>query len=183
MQIDWHFSQGDPELPLRLRPLREHWEARGPGILAYVSRLAPWIPCSGSLNVTLICPAPGVRSSTVSTDQVTMVGYLANPIPRLPEIARLAWLALCARIAGPAEPAWRAIGLLPLIIEASEYVELTTFDCESVELALSNWPAQTTSYTAAELQDWWLNWGRRALATRPTWLQATAKLGPRPELQ
>src|SRR5262249_25208348 len=81
------------ELELRSGPLREQWEARGGGMLAAVERRAePGLPGpegEGGMNHP---PLGGAGSANRAYNKVASEGCRANPIPELPEPARLGWL-------------------------------------------------------------------------------------------
>lgn len=81
------------QLPLRARPLRELWEAGGPGILREMGRLttAKLVPTRATLQ--LVQPARGGDGGLLADgDAVWMEAVLTNPDPAIPETLRLAWL-------------------------------------------------------------------------------------------
>lgn len=81
------------QLPLRARPLRELWEAGGPGILREMGRLttAKLVPARATLQ--LVQPARGGDGGVLADgDAVWMEAVLTNPDPAIPETLRLAWL-------------------------------------------------------------------------------------------
>ncbi len=168
------------ELPLRIEPLRNQWEARGPGLLAAVRRLAAAELLVPAAEVVLVHPVLGGGGRAhAAGNRVTFEGLLANPLPRLPEVLRLGWLLAQLNFDLPAlsEPLERSqiaavgpLALIPLVLAAGDDVELARSDDESLRLALDAW---TGSAAAAEpLTDWWETYR----TTRPSWPAALAAL-------
>jgi hypothetical protein len=175
--LNWQFAENDPEAQLRLRPLREQWEARGPGMMAYVRRRMSWIREDAPVVVELTSPGTLSEATIVRPDKVQFVAYLANPLEQLPEVVRLAWMLTCAQVpAAWSEPLVPA-ALIPLLLEAGEYVELNALDTPTVSLALRNWlPNDRPQPSAEHLFDWWLSLPERALREAPIWLRETSRL-------
>lgn len=136
------YAAGHPqileELRLRERPLRELWEARGPGLLAGVGRRTDKSLIVESATVALVPPLVGGGGEAFpTTNVVRFEGVLANPIAELPETVRLAWLVsqLATDQLEPVEPidAGRLLQLagaamLPPILEAAADLELVSPD-------------------------------------------------------
>lgn len=158
------------ELAVRGRPLREQWEARGPGMLAEVGRLTEASVVPDSAEIVLVSPyAGGHGIAFPSVNRIVMEAVLVNPHPELPETLRLAWL-LCqlssdlpryadavgaARVQGAA-----SLALVPAVLAAAEAVELSRCDEASIAAALEAWrPAEPWPRDAArELRSWWNAW-------------------------
>ena len=157
------------ELQLRCRPLREQWEARGPGLLAHLAKKMPWSEFPETVSVALVQPVHGGGGAIVDK-MICFEAVLANPLPQLPEVLRLGWFI--ARLA--LQDALRhtpvstfadlsdeliALSLILPVLSAGERVELSTVDVATVQCALDAWqvltkPA-TTPAQAQQLLDWW----------------------------
>lgn len=152
-KINWTFDE--PQVELRLRPLREHWEARGPGMLRYACKQLPWLGLPEQVRVHLV-PPQGV-GGCLKDGYVEFDAVLANPIPDLPEVVHLTWLIL-QLVANQNKNS--AAGLVPISIEAGEFVELCRFDAETIGVALERWigyaetPDQQ-SVNGERLIEWW----------------------------
>ena len=81
------------ELAVRGRPLREQWEARGPGLLRSITRLTDDMFLAPSAEVVLVCPLVGGHGRAhLHQNRVTLEAVLTNPQTELPETLRLGWL-------------------------------------------------------------------------------------------
>ncbi|MFM7846657.1 MAG: hypothetical protein ACKPEY_20830 [Planctomycetota bacterium] len=183
-------AQLEKELQLRIRPLREQWEAFGPGLLYRVRKrspaagnpvviaVPPWgnqgggwplLPCPTSdryltantatdekmgaaktgaakTDAAKTGAAPTDAIPTGAAPQVLIQAVLTNPHPAVPEVVRLAWLILVAEAWNSRSPeAWAVAGrrspadLIPLVLEAAEWVELARADESTRELARCVW--------------------------------------------
>jgi hypothetical protein len=139
--------QAAEELSLRQGPLREQWEARGPGLMARLERLIglDWI--AAEADVLLVHPVRGGGGAVhAGYNSVSFEAVLANPFHELPEVVRLAWLLArlgTAQTLGSHEldPArgqqLLAIALLPAVLTAAQEVELIR-PSESIEPVLKS---------------------------------------------
>ena len=146
----WSYAEGVPELALRLRPIREHWEARGPGLLHRVKLGLPWLSFQKA-TVQLAEPVHGGGGCVLADGEIQFEAVLANPFPQLPEVARLAWLYVCASAKDNKAPA----AFIPIVLEAAEYVELLQADLETTEFALKHWLGEPKLPSASALNAWW----------------------------
>lgn len=144
-----HWPRLDEELRLRERPLREQWEARGPGFLR---RLAALLGLDGALeqaDVVLVHPCLGGGGEAhPEFGLVRLEAVLANAWSPLPETLRLGWLLAQLAIAADRTAddfdaerrrnllAW---ALLPVALEAGEFVEWTQSDQRTLEAAVTAW--------------------------------------------
>ena len=176
------------ELPLRRDPLRNQWEARGPGLLFGVRRLTSVDWLVPSATVVLIPPVLGGAGEAHPTyNVVTFEAVLANPIAQLPEVLRLGWLlaqlnpTLAAEAPGSAASGGRrtaACALLAIVLAAAEDVELAAADRAHFDLAAAEWLNDRA--TADRVWRWWENHA----AGRPGWpagLEALDRLLSRPK--
>ncbi|MCL6501825.1 MAG: hypothetical protein K6T86_04010 [Pirellulales bacterium] len=87
------FADLAEELELRSGPLRQQWEARGPGLLAAVCRLVDPQLLAPQAEVVLVKPVLGGHGlAHLIYNSVTFEAVLANPHEELPEVVRLGWL-------------------------------------------------------------------------------------------
>ena len=83
----------EQELASRERPLREQWEARGPGLLLHTSRSADPARLPQQATVWLVHPIQGGGGTAHPRFHgVTLEAMLYHPVAELPEPLRLAWL-------------------------------------------------------------------------------------------
>lgn len=180
----------ESELLLRVGPLREQWEARGPGMLHFLrKRLWPDLPAE-TLTVLCVDPVGGQGGGVAFAAQpiVACEALLTNIVPNLPEVVRLAWLAAhrpalqagsSAAVDGACPPTLLppATLLIPAVLQAAEYVELTACDLPTLRLALSLWSELPTAEAAADttrtidevaerLWDWWSDPASRSAGWR-----------------
>ncbi len=161
MDIHWQIdTAGGEELQLRTRPLRQQWEARGPGLLLGIERRARGLALAEEATVTPVLPKRGGGGEVFpATGSVTLEAVLTNPHADLPEIVRLGWLL--TQLSVPADaanrPAW-SLGLVPIVLSAAEEVELARCDSATIALAVEAWrliegdvPAQLPE----QLLRWW----------------------------
>lgn len=167
--VHWEYDDSS-EMQLRLRPLRDHWEARGPGMLRYAQKLLPWTEVPERVDVRLVDPKNGGGGCVVN-GAIEFEAVLANRIPQLPEVVRLAWLVLCQ--ATKASDV-HAIALIPPTLAAAEYVELARCDEVTLDLAIAEWLATSTSLTGSKLSNWWT--AASEASDEATWMKSCSSL-------
>ena len=165
--VHWIYEDST-EMQLRLRPLREHWEARGPGMLRHSQKLLPWIALPERVGVRLVEPKQG-GGGRVNNDEIEFEAVLANRHPQLPEVVRLAWLVLCQAMQAKHE---NAIAQIPPTLAAAEHVELARCDEVTLDLAVSEWVSDSR-LDGSKLSEWWK--GCKA-SDESTWQCEIAKL-------
>lgn len=165
------------ELTLREGPLREQWEARGPGLLRNITHWTDPRLMPAEAKVVLVHPALGGGGTAhLAYNLVHIEAVLTNPVPQLPEVLRLAWLLAQlnidlpvfseqvhgARLATTAE-----LAMLPATLQAAEELEMATIGPESIDLALQAWNVLTPPEVdpVDVLWRWWSTY----LETRPRW--------------
>ncbi len=164
------------QLELRSRPLRELWDGYGQGLMAHIRRMTSNQLLAEQAEIILVQPAlGGFGESHPLFNKVRIEAVLANPIPELPEIVRLAWLV--SQIRGPRStmtklPIERAIELhrlaiLPAVLAAAQLVELSQVDEAHVALAIEQWhiPVPAQAPVSKQLIAWWETY----LQTKPEW--------------
>ncbi len=180
-KLNWLIPEDAAELRLRLRPLREHWEARGPGMLGRLGDLLPWLEMPAKVSVRLINPQVGGAGRVLDTGEIEFEAVLANPLPFLPEVVRLAWLI--TSVAVPTQTigsqftpnSWQTtVSLIPAVLESAEFVDLARCDAETVNCALENWGDFSELTTASKLLSNWQSLGLPA--SQETWRAASSRL-------
>ena len=147
---NWIVDETDQEMMLRVRPLREHWEARGPGMLTHVQKSCSWLALPAQVNVRLVAAKDG-GGTIVSANSIEFQAVLFNPLPQLPEVVRLAWLWSCLSV--DQEPS-QQLAVIPPILDAAEHVELARSDATTVQQAVVHWLG-LAEFPASQLLDWW----------------------------
>jgi hypothetical protein len=159
-----HFPKCAEEVALRGRPLREQWEARGPGLLRNLADLTEPELLVQQADVVLLQPVVGgFARAFPSQNSVHIEAVLANPISELPEVVRLAWLLgqlnldlprFTERVNRPSSAS--RLAMVPAVLQAAQYVELATFDETNLQRALEMWcsPGGQNELTLT-LLDWW----------------------------
>jgi len=171
------------ELDVRSGPIRNQWEARGPGLLAAVGRWVGPELLVGRADVVLVYPVLGGGGSAFARyNTVTIEAVLADPVPRLPEVVRLAWLVSqlgCDRpdfqeglipsikekrmVTFDRLESLASAALVPAVLEAAAEVELATCDLPTLELAFQSWDnrvMEKAQVSAGLLFDWWTTYRR-----------------------
>lgn len=155
------------ELAVRGGPIREQWEARGPGLLQAIRHLAGEDFVADSAEVILVRPIVGGHGRPhLSSNRVTLEAVLTHPHPDLPEPLRLGWLlaqlnldlpALSEPVPGQRLPALAGLAAVPLVLAAAETVELAGLTQSSLQQALRSWhlSASLPADTAERLHSWW----------------------------
>ncbi|RIK76707.1 MAG: hypothetical protein DCC67_13510 [Planctomycetota bacterium] len=166
-----HDPQLHESLPLRIGPLRQQWEARGPGMLLEIERLTEAAALPIAAEVVLVGPYVGGHGiACAPLNRVTAEGMLVNPLPELAEAVRIAWLL--AQLNGDlphyaeALSAERsaevvAMAMLPAALAAAEAVELLQCNESALARSLSAWrlcDEPAAAPLAARLWTWWNAW-------------------------
>ena len=172
------------ELIQRVRPLREQWEARGPGLMDAVGRLTDTNLLVSSSDVLLVQPCSGGSGvAHLAYNSVRVEAMLYNVDRSLPEAVRLAWLisqlnfdlprysdliprdrlALIARCA-----------MLPVCFQAAEEVELLSLNQASLATALNAWKISSTD--SDQLSNTLLDWWQTYQQTQTSWTVALQAL-------
>jgi hypothetical protein len=172
------------ELSLRERPLREQWDARGPGMLLAIGHLTEEGLLPTECHVVPVLPALGGDGHAhLAYNSARIEAVLANPHAELPEIVRLAWLLAQLQLDLPIHsesihadrlPHIARFAMLPAALAAAEQVELARFTQETVSQAIIAWrlAAPAGSDAASLVMQWWETY----LQTRPPFRIALAAL-------
>ena len=183
-QFQGLFLQVHPDalegLELRSAPLREQWEARGPGMLARLRSLIGSEPLVESAGVVLVQPVMGGDGvAHVPYNRVSFEAVLANPVAELPEVVRLGWLLAQLQLDLPAIQGQLsrqrtlevgALAAVPAVLTAASEVELSGPVESILTRAFETWKLPPSD------QDTLLAWWETYLADRPAWGSALAAL-------
>lgn len=157
------------QLLLRGRPLADEWQTRGPGLLLQIARLTEKNVLAEAAEISLAYPLVGGNGlAHRSLNAVTIEAVLTNPVERLPEVVRLAWLLAqlnldLPKYADHVSPSHRQVvgqwALVPAVLSAAEYVEIVPLNDESVATAIEAWRLTggnaPTEESVATLMTWW----------------------------
>ncbi len=155
------------ELALRERPIREQWEARGPGLLWNIANLTEPGVVPEQADVLLVRPAfGGAGGAHLQANSIRIEAVLANPHAELPEVVRLAWLLAQLDLDLPRQseeiqtdrlPHVARLAMIPPILKAAEGVELVHYSPELIGRAIAAWhlavPPGLDAVTV--VSDWW----------------------------
>ena len=185
------FPKFHEQIPLRARPLQEHWLGFGTGLLAHLGRLTQKDLLVSEARVVLLQPIlGGAGFAHIEQNQVCIEAVLTNPMIELPEVVRLTWLlsqlqldlpihseTIGANLLGRLAP----LAMLPAILAAAEVLELSKCDESVAELAIEHWhiPVPKDKDVHTEIVPIMMDWWETYLQTRPGWqtaLQALAKM-------
>ena len=153
------------QLPLRAGPLRQQWEARGPGLLAAIGRLTHQELLPSKATVAMVQPTiSGGGGADPGTGFAWIEAMLTNPHQDVPEVLRLGWLLARLGLARPAAsrlveadrlPGVASLALLPIMIEAGRELELVG-DVEVSRLfEVWNLRRLKSSEAIVHLNKWW----------------------------
>ncbi|WP_428308824.1 hypothetical protein [Lacipirellula sp.] len=172
------------ELAARVRPLREQWEARGPGMLREIGRLTDEAIVPSAAEIVIVLPYAGGRGvAHPRQNRLTLEGVLVHPHPQLPEPLRIAWLlaqlnADLPRYADVLPPGRSlfavAVAMTPATLAAAEEVELATCDEPALASAFEAWglSSELRNDAPQRVFGWWQAW----LDRTATWPVAVAAL-------
>ncbi len=172
------------DLALRSGPLRDQWEARGPGLLAAIARKTEPGVLPPSAEIVLVHPAlGGAGAAYLSYNKAILEAVLTNPLNDLPETVRLGWLLSTLNLDLPKYsetlrrerlPLLARLAMLPAALAAAEDVELIG-NPPSLTRALTAWrlaSAGAAQSLAETLSQWWTTYQD----SRPPWDVALAAL-------
>jgi hypothetical protein len=172
------------QLALRVRPIQEQWESRGPGLMRMIGKRTDERLIVEAADVLLVHPVfGGAGEAHLQQNAVRIEAVLANPHQELPEVVRLAWLLaqlncdlpMFGEAVHPERlPLVVQLALLPPVLAAAEEVELVRNTPDLLSKAIDAWrvavPAGTDVTTL--LPAWW----QTVEEARPNWAVALTGL-------
>jgi hypothetical protein len=170
------------ELELRTGPLKEQWEARGPGLLAGIARQTqPELLVERATILPVYPLRGGGGQALLAYNTVVIEAVLTNTVEALPEVVRLGWLLSQLNLDLPrfSEELKRSALVLPLAmippaVAAGAEVELVRDEAAARKLALEHWRPSDRLPPGVEqtLTTWWETYREN----RPAWPLALAAL-------
>lgn len=160
------------QLPLRSRPIRDGWETYGPGILRTIERRIWYSEANGSvvpedwwpsqITARMLHPVRGGDGDLcIDGESFWFEATLTNVDPRIPEVMRLAWLALrlsllrhvrtrSGRLDWFRRWQWASV---PLVLDAGREVGLLSHPVAAADVVkLWRWESPAI---AREVDRWW----------------------------
>lgn len=172
------------ELSLRIRPLQEHWEARGPGLMRCIARLTDERLIVESADVILVQPVfGGGGEAHLQRNSIRLEAVLANPHLELPEVVRIAWLlaqlqcdlpVFSEAFSADQLPRITKLALLPPVLAAAQDLELVHNAPELMTKAMEAWRIENSpdASLGPTLAAWW----ETVVESRPNWSVALTGL-------
>lgn len=157
------------QLPLRARPLRELWEAHGPGLLRELGRRTSEKIIPPRTMIHLVQPVRGGDggllngSGQASGAAVWIEAMLTHPDPAIPETLRLAWLIARSGMTRGAANRWvephrlpraAALALLPITLAGGESLGICDSSDTRIAAAAELWHVGR-EHEAESLIRWW----------------------------
>jgi len=161
------------ELQHRSRPLREQWDARGPGLLHSLRSRTDHRLVLAHASVFVVHPILGGGGAVDPVHSALRIeALLTNTVPGLPEVIRLGWLLgqlACHRVL--TTPIERLecqrrrvveLAMVPATLAAAETVELVTCNEVTVRQAMAAWQHEPSDEDASDFESraqlvwtWW----------------------------
>lgn len=179
------------EIVLRAEPLKQLWEAHGPGLLFQIGRMTSPDLLVESASIVLVQPIlGGAGYAHLQFNRAHLEAVLTNRDPRLPETLRVAWLLAQLDFERPVHSELmnshdirRIAGFAtipPTLIAGSE-LGLCEYTPQSVELAIQFWHADVLCHNAesppvAALAQVLMTWWETYEVGKPEWRVALTGL-------
>ncbi|MCC7335202.1 MAG: hypothetical protein IT422_08895 [Pirellulaceae bacterium] len=186
MQFERTFPKFATELPLRSGPMRQLWEAYGPGLLRLIGRQTGEDVAVEQASVVLVQPMlGGFGYAHLSGNRIHLEALLTHAAPELPESLRIAWLLSQLDLDRPEYSeqinahrlrSVAGLAMLPAILCAGEELELSRFSPELLTRAIELWFCPTMGLTAAAASSVTSIWWETYQASRPKWRVALTGL-------
>ena len=182
------FSQQVPDLAnslvFREQPLKQQWEAYGPGLLHIVGQRTTPNLVVEQATVYLLHPVQGGGGEPhLSHNSVRIEGLLANAHEQLPEVLRLAWMLAqlnndlpmhSEEISGSRLSRVSGLAMIPPVLTAAAELQLCSFGSSELTTTIQAWhlPVISADQAASVVKEWWEIYA----ATRPAWIIAMTAL-------
>jgi hypothetical protein len=153
MAMRGRFPKLAEQLPLRAGPLKELWEATGPGLLRDIGRqtIKQLIPAKTTL--LLVQPVRGGDGGLIEqSDRVWTEAMLTHPEPSIPETLRIAWLVARRGVEGVESNRWVeqerlpevvSLALIPYVLNSGESLGLCDASDAKIAAAAELWHVAT----------------------------------------
>ncbi len=186
LQFERSFPKFATEMSLRSGPMRQLWEAYGPGLLRLIERQTGQDVMVEDASVVLVQPIlGGFGYAHLSGNRIHLEALLTHSDPELPESLRIAWLLsqldldrpeFSEQINAHRLRSVAGLAMLPAILCAGEELELCRFSPELLTKAIELWFCPTlglSTATASSVTDiWWETYQ----GSRPKWSVALTGL-------
>ncbi|MBN2215773.1 MAG: hypothetical protein JW719_00215 [Pirellulales bacterium] len=177
-----------PELVEQLaagaEPMAARWHESGPALLQMiVARTDPRLAASRADVILVPAVSGGDGMAHLLYNTVWIEAVETDPEPRLPEVARLAWLiaqlnidlpALSETIPRDRLPLVARAALLPAALDAAAEIQPYGADRPTISLALEHW--RVAGPDRVDLADVLSTWWRSHLEMEPAWNVSLAAL-------
>jgi hypothetical protein len=164
------FPRHASDMRLRIEPLRQQWEAYGPGLLFQIGRLTEKQAIAERAEVVLVEPVTGGWGMAhLITNRCHVEALLTNVHPELTETLRLAWLLSQLEFERPIYSdlinAFRlrqiaGLAMLPPTLLAAQELGLTSYSNESLRTAIELfridiWGDNSSAVLTEIVTVWW----------------------------
>lgn len=172
------------EIVLRAEPLKQLWEAHGPGLLFQIGRLTSPELLVESASIVLVQPIlGGAGYAHLQFNRAHLEAVLTNSDPRLPETLRVAWLLSQLDFERPVHSELinshdirriAGFAMIPPTLIAGAELGLCEYSLQSVELAIQLWHAdllchRSESPPVAALSQVLMTWWETYEVGKPEW--------------
>lgn len=185
-EFEGAFPRFELEIPLRTGPLRQLWEATGPGLMRMVSRNTVAHLLVASAQIIVVQPVlGGLGYAHLTTNRVHIEGVLTNVSPELPETLRLAWLLAQLDFERPVQSgnidthrlhSIAGLAMLPIVLAAGEALDVCHSSVPSIQRAIELWRADTLGLEPVQVASVLSNWWETYQVARPAWKVALTGL-------
>ncbi len=171
------------DMQLRVGPLRQQWEAFGPGLLASLRQKFTARTDRDSVRIHLVHPVFGGYGRVLADDAICIEAVLTNENPMLPEALRMAWLL--GQLGCPSPPGLNrieqieltALATLPAALEAAEELGIGAHPATMLPQALTNWmPIPSLEVDTQRIAETLGRWWNRESRSRTHWTASCAGL-------
>lgn len=174
------FPRFDQEMRLRQEPLRQQWEAFGPGLLVMIGQFTEPAAIAERAEIVLVEPVTGGWGMAhLATNRCHVEAMLTNADPELTEALRLAWLLSQLEFERPVYSDLinglrlreiAGLAMLPPTLIAAEELGLARYTPETLQRAIELFRFECQSQSsAAVLAEIATVWWETVQASRPEW--------------
>ncbi len=152
------------QLTHRIRPIREAWEAVGPGLIQQLARQTDGDLFVESARAIVVEPIAGGGEPYLDFNAIVIEGVLAHPIAELPETLRIAWMApqlnndlpiYSELIPGPRFLTVSKLAMIPPTIAGGQAIGICRDESEIWNLAIQHWLSSPPANALDVLAVWW----------------------------